>query len=73
MPGSDMPQMMTMGGPTRFGYGYSLSVSNDGIKYSNPLSILSFDTKCVNCGPLGNCSLKVGLQDMEEKFNLNFS
>ncbi|XP_013385755.1 von Willebrand factor D and EGF domain-containing protein [Lingula anatina] len=40
--------------------GYKVSVSNNGLNYSEPRYILVYDSKCVDCNSTTNCTLKNG-------------
>ena len=39
-------------------YTWNISVSNDGLSYSNPLQLTVYDSRCLDCDCSGNCQLK---------------
>ena len=48
-------------GTSRLGLVYSITVTNDGTKYSSPVQLLAFNGKCLDCNRNMTCSLKVCL------------
>ena len=59
LPGSDIPRNKRSSN-LKFGHGYNLQASNDGTTYSQEFTVLSFNSKCINCSDDGkDCKIKV--------------